>query len=110
MRRWWLLLPPLVLLILVVLAAAGWQDLSSARAQLSSARESLTQAVDDPAALRTSDGRRAARLRIEQGTRRLRNADHRLRHSVALRAVAAIPGLRTQRSGAVQLISDGESA
>ena len=88
------------------MALAALVDLRRARAELIAARAALQQAVDDPSALGSPEGRAAARDRIDAGVGLAEAARQRVVDSTGLSAVGLVPGLRGQRAGVLRLIED----
>ncbi len=95
---------------LVVVAALGYNDLRQVRSNLSGARDTLQQSIDDPRLLRTSDGRAQVRTQIDAAIASLGSARHRVHHSLPLSVVQVVPGLKTQRAGLLTLVDDAGTA
>lgn len=99
----------------VVVAAAilglfALSDALRARAQLMGGRVALQAAVDDPAPLATPEGRAAAMAEVDRAIASISDARRRVTRSVALSIAGAVPGLRGQRAGVLQLVDDSIAA
>src|SRR5438876_11512663 len=105
-RSRWLALLGGLALGLVLLAAAAWHDLSMARGQLIEARSVLSRTVNDPGSLRTPDGRRAARVQIDEALGHIESAGKKIKGSMFISPLRVVPGLRTQRAGLLALVDD----
>ena len=81
-----------------------------ARTQLIGARALLQAAADDPAALGTPQGRTAALSQVDGALASIGAARSRVAGSPVLALAAAVPGLRGQRSGFIELIDDSSTA
>jgi hypothetical protein len=88
----------------------GYHDLRLVKSDLTGARDTLQQSINDPLVLRTPAGRAQARARVGAAVASLGSARHRARHSVPLSAMQVIPGLRSQRSGLLSLVDDASTA
>ncbi|MDQ4131950.1 MAG: DUF4012 domain-containing protein [Actinomycetota bacterium] len=98
-------------------AAAGlfvvgvaYRDLSGARNELTAARTMLQTALDNPATLRTADGRAVANAQVDQAVASVARARRKVTGSAPLSLVQSVPGLKTQRAGMVDLIFDVDVA
>ena len=96
----------------MVLAAAvvGFNDVRRIRSDLTAARNTLQGAITDPGALRTPEGRAATTDGVEVAQASIALAADRATGSVPLRAAGLLPGLRAQRQGLLQVISDAGAA
>jgi len=96
----------------LVLAAAviGFNDVRRIRSDLTAARNTLQGAITDPGALRTPEGRAATTDGVEVAQASIALAADRATGSVPLRAAGLLPGLRAQRQGLLQVISDAGAA
>jgi hypothetical protein len=99
-----------VAFVLGVLAAVGLHQGLRARTELVGARAQLQQAVDDPAALGTPDGRAAARVKVNGALDAITQARHDVTGSPILSLAAIVPGLHGQRAGVLQLIDDSAAS
>jgi hypothetical protein len=99
-----------VAFVLGVLAAVGLHQGLRARTELVGARAQLQQAVDDPAALGTPDGRAAARVKVSGALDAITQARHDVTGSPILSLAAIVPGLHGQRAGVLQLIDDSAAS
>jgi len=95
---------------LVVVAALGYNDLRRVRSDVSGARATLQQSINDPSLLRTPDGRARVRTQIDAAIASLGSARTRARHSLPLSVVRVVPGLRAQRAGLLTLVDDAGTA
>ncbi len=95
---------------LVVVAALGYNDLRRVRSDVSTARATLQQSINDPSLLRTPDGRARVRTQVDAAIASLGSARTRARHSLPLAVVGVVPGLRTQRAGLLALVDDAGTA
>lgn len=109
--------PRIVLVAVAVLGALAtvgavllFRDLSAVRAELTAARDTLRSAADDPNFLRTDEGRAATQQRIDEAVVSVDAARNRALDSVALSIAANFPGVRTQRTGVLELIDDTAAA
>src|SRR5437763_2017339 len=106
-RGRWLLGGGIVLgVLLVVWGALVWHDLRAARTDLVSARKLLRKAGDDPASIRTPEGRSKADANLAQVLDKVNAADRKLNHSPSLALTRLVPGLSSQRAGLLRLVSD----
>ena len=96
--------------VLALLGLIGLTQALRARTKLIGARASLQAAVDDPAALGTPQGRAAAIARVDGAVAVIAEARAQVAGSPALAIAAAVPGLRGQRAGFIQLIDDSAAA
>lgn len=99
----------------VILAAAllglfALSDALRARAQLQGGRAALQAAVDNPAPLATPEGRTAAIVEVDRAIASITDARRRFAGSVTLSIAGAVPGLRGQRAGVLQLVDDSIAA
>jgi hypothetical protein len=108
MRRWGLWVGGIVLLG-ALLSAAGWHDLTTARAQLNEARLGFAAVVNNPASLRSPDGRAGALRTVDDALGSVRRARGNVRGSTPLRLAGWLPGLHRQRAGVLDLVDDAES-
>ena len=99
-----------LLLVLAGAGAAAGLDLLRAKDDMTEARATLKAIVDDPASLRTTEGRLAARSAAQGASARIARARQRLDDSWGLKVVGVVPGLSTQRRGAVRLVRDAGTA
>jgi hypothetical protein len=99
-----------VVLAAVVLGALGTSDALRARTQLTGARAALQGAVDDPAALGTTEGRAAALAQVDGALADIAEARRGVAGSTVLSAAGVVPGLRGQRAGLLELIDDAAAA
>jgi len=97
-------------LLVAMAAALGINDLRGIRSDLTTARNTLQQAVNDPGALRTPEGRAATIAGVEVAQVSIRRASQRAVGSLPLRGAGLVPGLRAQRNGIVRLIADSDTA
>jgi hypothetical protein len=81
-----------------------------ARSQLLGARSTLQRAVDDPGALGTPEGRAGAIAQVDGALQAIRSSRRRVARSPIIAVAAAVPGLRSQRAGFLQLIDDSAAA
>jgi hypothetical protein len=97
--------------LLVALAVAlGYSDLRHIRSDLTTARDTLQQAINDPATLQTAEGRTAAIAEVDSAQRLINAARSRTRSSAMLTAAKYVPLVRAQRSGLLQLVDDAGAA
>lgn len=108
MRRWGLFIG-FGLLMGGLILAAGWRDIATARSQLNGARESLAAVIDNPSALRETEGRASARAAIDDAASRLDAARAHVIASVPLKLSGQLPGLSRQRAGVLTLIDDASA-
>jgi hypothetical protein len=108
LRRAWIVAG--VGVVVAVLGAVGLSQALRARTLMIGARASLQSAVDDPAALSTPQGRAAALAQVDGAVASIGVARSRVAGSPVLALAAAVPGLRGQRAGFVQLIDDSAAA
>ncbi|MGI9034195.1 MAG: DUF4012 domain-containing protein [Acidimicrobiales bacterium] len=99
-----------VFLALALAAALGWHDLRGARSQLILSRDTLAGAIDNPATLRTPEGRAAARAQVDAAVGAVADARRRVTGSLVLSAAGVVPGFSHQRSGLLSLIDDSGAA
>ena len=99
-----------VALVAAVLGAVGFAQALRAQTRLIGVRASLQAAVDDPAALSTPEGRRAALAQVDGAVASIGVARSRIAGSPVLALAGAVPGLRSQRAGFIQLIDDSAVA
>ena len=99
-----------VVLLAGLLGVVALSEAIRARAQLIGARSSLQAAVDDPAALGTPAGRAAAIAQVDGALGLIGQARSRVTGSPVLTVGAAVPGLRGQRAGFIQLVDDSAAA
>ena len=92
-----------------LVGAAGWNDLSQARAQLNEARRQLSDIAADPAALRTPEGRSAARRELDGALQRIARARSRVIDSRPIAATRIVPGFGRQRAGVLELVADARA-
>ena len=97
-------------LVAVLLGVLALAEAVRARTQLAGAKSALEGAVDDPAALATPAGRAAAMVDVEGALAAIRAARARAGRAPVLSLAAAVPGLRGQRAGFLQLIDDAAAA
>ena len=95
--------------VLVLLGAWAWVDYAAARDNLESARTTVEKLANDPSTVRTGEGRVAVVAQIRGARRQIQRARNRVRYS-PLALTWLIPGLHTQRAGAIRLISDADVA
>jgi hypothetical protein len=88
------------------IAAAAWRDLRPVRTDLVAARQTLQQAIDDPAAIRTPEERSATLARIDGAVRTIEAARHRLDRSRPFSFARFIPLVAHQRDGVLDLLDD----
>lgn len=99
-----------VVLLLLLAAAAAYQDLRQIRDSLTSARVALAAAVNDPASLRTHEGRQAAVIHLDEGVTDAESARVRLHDSKLLGVARFVPVLRRQRNGVAAMVYDTVAA
>jgi hypothetical protein len=80
------------------------------RAQVGSARATLGQAVNNPAVLSSREGRASLGVAVESAERSVVLGRERLSGSPALSVARAIPGLRRQRQGLIDLADGARTA
>lgn len=88
------------------LIVSTWRNVAVAQRDLASARERLQRISAQASALRTADGRHAAQVEIDIALRGIAAARGRLAGSKAFALARVLPGLRTQRSGLLEVIDD----
>ena len=91
-------------------AAVGLNDVRRIRSDLTTARNTLQGAINDPGALRTPEGRAATLASVATAQLSIQLAGQRAADSLPLRGAGFVPGLRAQRMGLLQVISDAGSA
>jgi len=96
--------------VLALLGAWTLRDALGVRGQLVTAQAALQRTIDNPAALRTPEGRKAALADIDTALSSIDDARRAVQGSTALSLVAALPVVGGQRSGIVHLIDDSSSA
>ncbi len=99
-----------VVLAVALLGLFALSEALRARAQLMGGRATLQAAVDNPAPLATPEGRAAAMVEVDRAIASISDARRRVTRSVALSLAGAVPGLRGQRAGALQLVDDSIAA
>ena len=107
-RRGWIALG--VALVGAVIGAVALNEALRARTQLTAARAVLQAAVNDPVALSTPAGRAAALAQVDGALSSISGARTRIAGSPVLAIAAAVPGLRGQRAGFIELIDDSAAA
>ena len=105
MSRRWAVVLGVAIVILIGIATALF-DLSRAAAELNDSRDALNALSTDARALRTKEGRRAALEQTQLARTQLDRASRRLRGSISLKIVGALPVVDRQRDGALQLVDD----
>jgi hypothetical protein len=96
--------------VMAVLGAVALHQGLRARTQLIGARAALQQAVDNPAALATPEGRVAAAAQVNSALDAIQSARRDVAGSPVLSLAAVVPGLHGQRAGVLQLIDDSAAA
>ena len=99
-----------VVLAAVLLGLFALWDALRARSQLMGGKAALQAAVDNPAPLATAEGRAAAMVEIDRAIASISDARRRVTRSVPRSIVGAVPGLRGQRAGPLQLVDDSVAA
>ncbi|MFN2506375.1 MAG: DUF4012 domain-containing protein [Acidimicrobiales bacterium] len=92
----------------VVIGAAAWRDVRPVRAELKAARGVLQRAVDDPAALRTSERRAGTLAEIQGAMRTIATARRRVERSPAVGLARLVPLVSRQRAGLLSILRDAE--
>jgi hypothetical protein len=105
-RRWLIGCGIALGVLLLVWGAFVWHDLRGARSELVTARKLLRKEGDDPASIRTPEGRARADATLVQVQGHINAADHTLNDSPPLALTRLVPGLSTQRDGLLRLVSD----
>jgi hypothetical protein len=103
-------IPVALLLGLTAFAALLFHDLRTVRTDVASARDTLQNAIDSPASLRTAQGRAATRAQVDSAVQSVAAGRRRADHSLALSLVGVVPGLRGQRAGLLGLLDDAGAA
>lgn len=99
-----------VAFVLAFLGAWAMRDAVRIRGHLVAAQATLRQTVDDPGALRTPAGREAALRDIDAALVSVGDARRDATQSKPLAVLGALPVVRGQRSGLVDLIDDSSVA
>ena len=99
-----------LVLVVGVLGAVGLSEALRARAQLVGAEALLQAAIDDPGALATPAGRAAAVAQVGAAAVAIERTRDRIAGSPVLAIAGAVPGLRGQRVGFLDLIDDSAAA
>lgn len=92
------------------LGALAMRDAVQVRGQLVAAQTALQRTVDDPAVLRTPEGRAAALAEIDSALVSIDDARSDAQGSAVLSFLGAIPVVGSQRSGLLDLIDDSAAA
>jgi hypothetical protein len=91
-------------------AAAGWRAVSQARVRLVAARATFNNAVHQPAALRTAEGRATTIDQLSGAMEQVATAHDILTASFALKVARFVPFAAQQRSGLLRLVDDSTTA
>ena len=94
---------------MLVAGAATAREAVGIRGQLTSARDTLQQAIDNPAALATAPGRAATLSAVDAAVRSTADARRRAGGG-AVSLFGRIPGLRRQWRGLIDLVDDSSAA
>ncbi len=97
-------------LLVVAAAIIGFNDIRRIRSDLAAAQNTLQGAINDPGALRTPEGRAATIAGVGGAQGSIALAATRANGSLPLRGAGYVPGLRAQRDGLLQVISDAGTA
>src|SRR4051812_28501778 len=108
-RRRLCIIGTVVLVGLVVWGFFVWRDLRAARSDLVTARKTLRASGDNPSSIRTAEGRAKAAQTLDSVRRDIDAAQDKLNHSPALAVARVVPGLASQRSGLLRLVSDSRA-
>jgi hypothetical protein len=101
---------PVLVLLLLIAGAAVFRELNAVRSHLVSARETLDRAINNPAALRTEEGRAATLVEVDAAVAAVAAARSRATESVVLGPLKALPGFRSQWRGLRTMIDDSSTA
>ncbi len=96
--------------VLALLGALAMRDAVRVRGQLVAAQTSLQRTVDNPAALRTPEGRAAALVDIDSALVSIDDARREAQASTVMSVLGAFPVVGSQRTGLLQLIDDSATA
>jgi hypothetical protein len=96
--------------VLALLGTLAMRDAMRIRGQLVAAQASLQRTVDNPAALRTPQGRAAALIDVDSALVSIDDARRDAQGSAVLSAFGAFPVVGSQRSGLLRLIDDSATA
>lgn len=95
---------------LVVVVATAVRTVVQVRNSVTTARVLFAQVVEEEPSLSTQPGRLAAIAKLDQARGDLAAAQGQIRSSTSLNLARFVPGLATQRSGLVALVSDANRA
>jgi len=95
---------------LVVVVATAVRTVVQVRNSVTTARVLFAQVVEEEPSLSTQPGRLAAIAKLDQARGDLAAAQGQIRSSTSLSLARFVPGLATQRSGLVALVSDANRA
>lgn len=76
---------------------------------MTSARLGLRRVTREPELLRTAEGRASVLHQVDAARRQVDAAEHRIKHSLPLSALRVVPGLSTQRAGALRIVADSRT-